>query len=113
MRIRIHKSTGRGVVETGLQVIQSRFGIVIISSVPQGIDVRNLVRFVGNIMSCIVSNRQDIAPGVIGIPRQNRAVSAPRYRYNIPLQILNVVIRRGSGSHLTAEAAVLSVPQAT
>ena len=103
-----HKPADGGVIIAALEVIESRFGIVVIAAVAEGID------------RCEVAGLgEDIAPGIVGVgsdfgKARNLVVGSfhPVDRGHVALEVLGEVVfrpGRGPGSPVgnAADAAVL------
>ena len=87
------ESSDFGVVVTALQVVQLGFGIVVIATVAEGIQVADVVG-VGNLGSAGIENFT-IAPCVITIFYHNRA-AAVKQESHVILRVLSTIICRAA-----------------
>ena len=83
------ESSDFGVVVTALQKIEIRLGIVVIATVPEGIQVADVVG-VGNLGSACIENLT-IAPRIIAIFYHNRA-AAVKQESHVILRVLSTII---------------------
>ena len=74
--VRIKESTHFGIIVPALQVIQSRFGIEIVPSVTEGIDICHCA-----------GGGKNISLAVVGVGCHNTAIGSISNGNNIPLQI--------------------------
>ena len=81
----IDKPAGLGIVISALQIVKPGFGIVIVSTIPQGIDL-------GHGTGCLL----DLAVGVIAVAGDHRSAAVDQIRH-ISLKVGNVVIGHRTG----------------
>lgn len=84
-RVCAYESAYLGIIVTGLKIIQTGFGIVIVASVAEGV-------YVGNGVCAVIAYKYcAFTPSIICIRSNKRAVGVV-YRYNVALNVLAVVI---------------------
>ena len=88
--IPIHKPPHFGVVVAGLEVIQPTLGIVIISSVPNGVDMGDVVCIGDGVAACI-GDQEQLAPGIVGVITNGAGVLVPQAD-DVTLQVVHIVI---------------------
>ena len=88
--VRIYEAAGGGVIIAGLQIIQFRFGIEIISAVAQGVDLADRI--------CQrAGNGKEFTVGIVLVGSNSSTVGVNQAE-NITLQIGDVVVGSGSFS---------------
>ena len=71
--IRIDKPSYLGIIIPGIEIIPARLGIVVISTIPDGVDIGNVKR-AGDGIATGVGDGEDFTPSVIGILRHHIAI---------------------------------------
>ena len=88
--IPIHKPPHFGVVVAGLEVIQPTLGIVIISSVPNGVDMGDVVCIGDGVAACI-GDQEQLAPGIVGVITNGAGVLVPQAD-DVTLQVVHIIV---------------------
>jgi len=78
-------------VVSGVKIIPSRFGVIVVSSVPERVDIGDMGRVVGHIVPAAVGDLPVVPPRVVHILRNKRTRCIPD-PHHIPLQVLVLLI---------------------
>ena len=81
------------VIVSGVKIIPSRFGIIVVSSVPERVDVRYVIRVVGHIVPAAVRYAYMLTPCVVLVLRHKRSRRVAD-AHNVPLKVLVVPVLR-------------------
>ena len=84
--IAVQESPDDGVIISALQVIETGFGIAVVTSVAQGVEVGD-----GQVAKLCAGDTQDVAPGVVGILRHG-FIGAVHQLDHVALGVENIVI---------------------
>ena len=95
--IRIYESSNCGVVISALEVIPSSFGVKVVPTVAQGVDVSNMVE-ASNIVPIAVFDRENTTPGVIFIIC-NRLTAGIDQTNNIALEVQKIIVNNCCASN--------------
>ena len=104
----VNESGGGRVVVAALEIVQLRFGIVVIASVAQGVYEGN-VTCVRNGCTGSVGDAQELAVGVIAVVRQGLFLRIGN-SYDVALQIRNEVVKRDCTIYCTGACPPLGRP---
>ena len=89
--IRIQESLRLGVIIPAIQVIKPGLRVVVVIPVAEGVDVGHMTGVPGNIVAAAVGDRKELAPGIVGVAGNHRAVEIVQPN-DVPLRIVDEVV---------------------
>ena len=90
VKISVDEATYFGVIVARLEVVQAGFGIVVIATVAEGVDVGNIRRC--NIFGILAVDLYDLTPCIISICGCQLAGGGIGEGYYIALEVIDVII---------------------
>ena len=96
--IRTEEPADVGVIVSGVQVVPSRFHVVVVPSVSERVDIGDVVRVAGHVVPVFVSDLEILPPSVVHILRDKRSRRVAD-AHNISLQVLVIPVFRSVVLH--------------
>ena len=89
--IRAEEPADGGVVVSAVEVVPSRFHVVVVPSVSERVDVGDVVRVAGHVVARAIGDLENLPPSVVGVDCHDSAIRI-QYPHHVALHILLIPV---------------------